>query len=371
MNKRFGISSLITASMLSLALLAPSASAQSAKRDIDHATFHGVNAGAPIWETNIRLNKQKIEEIASSGTRAIRVNFRLDHGYEQWDEELLKQYDYIINTARAADLQILGLMCNEATSGGQKGWNDTSKGAKNKYVQDFAKNAALLANRYKDSINTWEIWNEPGAWNNPNYVNDPQNAGITYILPEVYAHMLVETNLALRNSRNGNLIEKYDIKLVTGGLFAHDIAGNFSTGSPYIQDVYNQKKTFKAFQAKTGKKYPWDIFGYHFYISQGTKLDPAYLNRYFDDIIKTVRANGDKSNMLITEFGWPTISLDEEGQAENLAITYDVMESRDDVAGSYWYQWLDEPEERRGLIYDNVKNPKKAYIEFQKRCNQK
>ncbi|QDU34520.1 hypothetical protein KS4_25900 [Poriferisphaera corsica] len=335
------------------------------------STFHGINAGAPIWNGETKLTKYRIYQIASTGTRAIRINFRLD-GNKEWTPELLKKYDIIIRHAHNARFKILGLLCNESTPGGQRLWNTTSPSPNNQYVKDFSQNAALLVDRYKRYIKTWEIWNEPDAWTNINYRSNPRQAGGTYILPEVFAHMLVQTNLALRNNKRGNLINDYNIKLVTGGLFAHDINNTQNTAAPYLQSLYNQTTTFNQFKEKKQTPYPWHILGYHFYIDQGKKLNPKKLTSYLDAITKTARENHDSSLLLITEFGWPTNPPSEQIQAENLAATYDIFQQRNDILGSYWYQWTDEPTQARGLIKKNsIQYSKRALDIFRKYCKTK
>ncbi|QQE12510.1 hypothetical protein JD969_03295 [Planctomycetota bacterium] len=374
MTKMISSIRLVLILLVTLTLLPHTAHAQDNqdqnKQKFNPATFHGINPGAPIWDDKIKLTKTKARQIASTGTRAIRINFRLD-GHETWTPALLKKYDVIIRTAKSARFEILGLVCNEATAGGQKAWNDTSKGANNKFVNDFAANTALLAERYKHQIKTWEIWNEPDAWDNNKFRTQPQKAGLTYILPEVLAHMLVETNLALRNTKSGDLIKDHDIKFVTGGLFAHDIGGSFSTSAPYLQELYNQSAIFNDFKNKTGKAYPWDMLGYHFYIDQGKQLDAKKLGKYLNEITKTARKNNDPSNMLITEFGWHTDAISQDMQSTNLAITYNVLSKRKDIVGTYWYQWIDEPSQSRGLVKSNIKQPKKALKEFKARCQGK
>ena len=47
--------------------------------------FHGMNAGAVIWDGQILLTPQKASDIAVTGTNALRVNFRL-HGDVELDD---------------------------------------------------------------------------------------------------------------------------------------------------------------------------------------------------------------------------------------------------------------------------------------------
>jgi hypothetical protein len=199
----------------------------------------------------------------------------------------------------------------------------------NVYVNDFVNNAELLANRYKDQIKQWEVWNEPDAWSNPDYRNDPQHAGITYILPRVYANLFAQTYRRLNGGGN-SLLDDYGIALASGGLFAHDIGGSFSTSMPYMREVYNETATWDAFQADMGRRYAWDDFGYHFYINQGNPLSAGTLASYIDAVRSTKASNNDPADLVITEFGWQSdVGTNTEAfQRDNMATAYEIISRR-------------------------------------------
>ncbi|GAB4185861.1 MAG: hypothetical protein Kow00105_00270 [Phycisphaeraceae bacterium] len=328
-------------------------------------TFHGINAGAVIWNGQILLTQQKANAIAATGTNALRVNFRLD-GNPTWNASLLSQYDQIIANATNAGLEVLGLWSNETVYAGQDIWNDDPTGTGlNSYVNDFAQNALLLADRYKDTIKVWEVTNEPNAWAtaDPAY-NDPRFVGGTYILPSVYANILAETYKQLNFYNGRRLLDDYNIRLMTGGLLAHDIGGSFSTAMPYMQQVFDQDHVWNAFQNDTGRAYPWDLFGYHFYISQGSLVPTSQLQSYFNNVRATQAANGDPSDIVVTEWGWQTVGTNtQELQRDNMATAYDFMEAQLYIDSTYWYQWIDEPAGNWG-INDGAGNPKLSYYEF-------
>ncbi|MEL4881655.1 family 1 glycosylhydrolase, partial [Shewanella algae] len=83
-------------------------------------------------------------------------------------------------------------------------------------VQAFVDVSKTLMSRYGDRIKYWEIWNEPNAWTNGNYRNDPAHAGGTYMLPLVYSKLLAETYV-----QNKATITSHGLHLIAGGLFAH------------------------------------------------------------------------------------------------------------------------------------------------------
>lgn len=326
--------------------------------------FHGINAGAPVWNTAIQLTPQEAADIAATGTGSVRINFRLDAGATTWNATQLGYYDQVIQNARNAGLDVLGLFSNESVAGGQVAWNNDPNGdGLNSYVSDFANTAQLIVDRYKNEIKRWEVWNEANAWSNPNYVNDPLNAGGTYMLPRVYAQLLSQTYRQL-NTGGQTLLDDYNISLATGGLLAHDIGGSFSTAMPYFQEVYDQTSVWSSFQADTGINYPWEDFGYHFYISQGSLVSQTQLTNYFNAVRSTKAANNDLSDIIVTEFGWQTVgSNTEELQRDNMATAYDYLESQSDISGTYWYQWEDDPGENWGILYGNGAQ-KLSYQEF-------
>lgn len=326
--------------------------------------FHGLNAGAPVWNGSVIFSPQKAALFAATGTDAVRINFRLDAGATSWNSTQLALYDQVIANARNAGLKVLGLFSNETVAGGQAAWNtDPNGNGTNQYVTDFGNTALQLVDRYKNDVKQWEVWNEPNAWTNPNYQSDPANAGGSYILPRVYARMLSDTYRKL-NTGGQSLLNDHGISLASGGLFAHDIGGSFTTSMDYMQQVYNQNTIWNSLQSDAGRRYPWDDFGYHFYISQGSLVSPGQLASYFNDVRSKQALNNDPSDVVVTEFGWQTVgSNTEELQRDNMATAYDYLESRGYVSGTYWYQWEDDVTGAWGLIHNNSAH-KLSYNEF-------
>jgi hypothetical protein len=324
--------------------------------------FHGLNAGAPVWAGNVVLTPQKAQQLAATGTRSIRMNFRLDSGATTWTGTQLARYDQVIANARNAGLEILGLFSSETVAGGQAAWNDDpDNDGLNSYVSQFASTAQFLVNRYRDDIRKWELWNEPDAWTNPNYANDPKNAGGSYMLPRVYARLLSET---YRSLDSASLLGPQGARLMSGGLFAHDIGGSFTTAMGYMQQVYNQNDIWNAMQADFARRYPWDEFGYHFYISQGSLVSTSQLASYFNAVRSGQAMNSDPANMAVTEFSWQTAGGNtQELQRDNMATAYDFLEARSYIAGTYWYQWTDDVTGAWGLV-NGAGQPKLSYYEF-------
>lgn len=330
--------------------------------------FAGVNAGAPIWNGSILLDDALAADIAGAGCRAVRVNFRID-GHATWTPQHLAKYDAIIAAARARNLQVLGIIAYESLPGTQAQWNENyNTTGLNPYVYAFAETAWLLINRYKDDVKLFEIWNEPNCWSVPPGSN-PLNAGCYYIWPRIYANILAETYKRCLVGGGADFFEQQGIALVTGGLFAHDIGGGVNSAMPdYMNTVYGQSDIWNAFELHSGRRYPWDYFGYHFYIQQGEALLTSRLAAYFQNVRFWKSWYGDTTPIMVTEFGWNTQAVSAALQAENLTTTYDWLRAQPDVVAAYWYQWNDG-DGGWGLTY-SLGNPKLAYYAFAAQCGQ-
>ena len=328
--------------------------------------WHGLNAGAVVWNGATTFTENKASKISATGCRAVRINFRLDYPTRTtWDASLLATYDNIIDRADRHGLVVLGLLSNESVLRDQTQWNaPPDADGMNAYVPAFADTALLLIERYKDRGKRWKDWNDPSCWRNPNWFNDPQNAGCTYVLPPVYANLLAETYRICELTDDRKLLSDNGITLCSGGLLAHDIGGGFSTAMDYMQRVYDQTQVWNAFETEAGRRYPWDFFGYHYYLAGGTSITTSKLNAYFNAVRNTQSANNDPTPILLTEFGWNTASLSETLQRNNMRTAYDHMETLSYIAGTYWYQWTDEPFPNLWGITRTGEVPKLSHAEF-------
>lgn len=329
--------------------------------------FVGVNAGAPIWNGSILFSDALAADIASAGCHTVRVNFRLD-GNTYWTSAHLAKYDTIVQTAADHGLQILGLIAYEAVSGSQAEWNENyNTTGLNPYTYEFADAAYLLMNRYKDDIKVFELWNEPDCWSVPPESN-PLQPGCFYIWPKNYANVLAETYKKCINAGGVDFFIVHGISLTTGGLFGHDIGGSFSTSRAYFTSVFDQSSVWNAFEAFAGRRYPWDYFGYHFYLNGGSAVSTSELASYFSDVRAMKSLYNDDTPFMVTEFGWTTQGVGLQLQADNLGDSYDWMRTQNDIASAYWYQWNDgDPNGDWGLVY-SIGNPKPSYDEFAAQC---
>jgi hypothetical protein len=294
-------------------------------------SYYGGN-GPTVYGGQNGLTESYASTVDSARIGALRLDFRLD-GNDSWNDALFAEYDQYIAVAQEHGYQILGLVGSEAVAGDQTDWNsgydDTGYSP---YVQSFVGAAGTLMNRYGYVIKTWELWNEPNAYSNPDYANDPTNAGGSYILPQVYAKILAETYL-----QNQGVIAANGLQIVTGGLFAHDIGGSFSPATDYFEAVLGNG-VWDWMQANTGRRYPWDGAGYHIYIDQNGSTNGDHVMSYIDAIQALKVQYSDYTPLWITEFGWQTSNVSPDVQAANIDIALQTFESRGDVAATFVFK---------------------------------
>src|SRR5262249_48072316 len=152
------------------------------------------------------------------------------------------------------------------------------------------------------------------------------HAGGYYILPQVFAKLLSQTFVQAHST-----ITSKNLHLITGGLLAHNINGSFSAGTAYAEEVF-QKGPWDWMKAHYGRRYPWDGFGYHIYIDQGSTTTSQHILQYIDAIQAMKVKYSDSTPLWITEYGWSTNSVSEDVQAKNVETALGVFESRGDIA---------------------------------------
>ncbi len=314
--------------------------------------FVGVNAGAPISGSSILFTNAVAADIAASGCRFVRINF-ID-AMPGWDATRLARYDQIIANARNNNLEVLAIFSNETVAGySQAQWNQNyNTTGLNGYITQYASVAYMLINRYKDDVKLYELWNEPSCWaQDPNI--DPLNPGCSYIWPRIFANLMAETYKKCIEQGGPDFFSANGVSLVSGGLFAHDIGGsNPGSATYYAHNTYLQTDIWDAFESHalnpTGRRYPWDYFGYHFYIQQGSAVSTSELAKYFNNVSGSVYQRGihqeqllrgDSSKILVTEFGWTTQGVGDQGKADNLTTSFNWMRTQSYIAAGMWYQY--------------------------------
>ncbi len=289
--------------------------------------------GPSVYNMQNGLDDNYAQHVLQAGIGGLRMGFRIDTQTD-WNDALFAQYDAYMLQARAHGLEIMGIVLYESTTLGQHDWNDDpNNDGWNNYVTVFVDTVKQLMDRYGDQIKYWEIWNEPSCWSNSNYQTDPQNAGCYYILPRVYSRLLAEVF-----AQGQSVITSKGLHLVSGGLFAHDIGGGFQPAVDYMTEVYDLGP-WDWMQTNYGRRYPWDKFGYHIYIDQGSATSAAHIAQYLDAIEGLKNQRGDSAPIWMTEFGWSSQSnVSEDQQASNLDIALNLFESRSEVERTFMFK---------------------------------
>lgn len=314
-------------------------------------SFYGLSPGAT-------LDAATLEDIAAAGAGSVRIELR--GGAAGWDDATLAAYDAVVDAARAADLEPVGLLATGVVPGGQAAWNDDADGdGYNPYVEEFATTTAVLVDRFAGRISRWEIWTRPNCWTNPDYLLDPQAAGCTYVLPRVFATMLAE---AYR--RNRALVDVGAVSFTSGGLLTDD-SGPFFSAEDYLNELYAEP-AWDALEGDTGRRYPWERVGVQLYVDQLVPTDGALAGSYLDAIAAVAAARADTAFISITEVGWSSMLVGEDIQAENLTTAFELLASRPDIADASWSSYRDQPaaDGYVGLVTESGA-PKPALAAFQ------
>ncbi len=252
---------------------------------------------------------------ASAGVRWIREEFGGPSIEPEKGKPDFAFYDRLVAEARAAGLNIYGLMCYYPR------WTVPGTPEAN---LEFSRFAGELAERYKEDIRYWEIWNEP-------------NGGFYPWGEEQYfaLHRLCY-----------DAIKKADPSLQVIGCSS-------AAGDP----------DFIARAVKAGCRF--DIASSHPY--RTALVDPLLIRQ----LQETVKASGGKK-VWLTEMGWPTHTRggqSRQRQAEFLVRAYMDALSVPGVENLTWYDFIDdgadpaEMEHSFGLLTVD-RQPKPSFLAF-------
>lgn len=260
----------------------------------------------PYWpdvpDHGVCYTEQMAEDIRHLGAEWMRCEFICTR---QGDIDLAG-WDEIAQRAQRNGLRVIGLLDYSTLQGADK--NDW---ATPEYAQRFAERAAFIANRYKNQVRVWEIWNEP---NLPDF----------RLEPEPYANLLALTYRAIKAVDNRAIV-------CAAGLAGCWSGDNNLQAKQYLEDLY-ESAACKAFRAERGF-YPFDAVANHPYAWD--KPASKYMERALNDnVLSVMRRYGDAAKPIyITEVGWdvdpespttmgPNREENERRQAEWIAELY-------------------------------------------------
>lgn len=288
--------------------------------------------------------KKAVKLMRLAGIGMVRMDFLWQDIEPRQGEFEFRKYDYIVKVLTENKVAILGLL-NYSTSWAAAcaSWNCPP--ADN---QLFVRYAVTVANRYKDKIKYWEIWNEPDS--RTYWANQDGLKSYVVLLKEVY--------VALKRTVP-------DCKILNGGL---------ANGLSSVNWLY-----------ENGAKDYFDILNIHIFDSP---LIPGTVKRvaaYPRLAYKVMTRNGDGHKKIwVTEIGCPGVKKDivadvwwmgknpdEEQQAEWLESVFTELSREVQVEKIFWAFFRDCKEhwnngvDYLGLLrWDFSKKP--AFFSFRK-----
>ncbi len=166
---------------------------------------------------NLLLTATKCSQLVANGVGWQRIGMRLIPGHTNMDSTMLGYYDNVINTARAAGIQVLILVNNESYSGSQSAWDannneNTGGNGDNSYIDGWIANSFVpVVQHFHDRVKVYEIWNEPSTWSSH---SGNTYSGASFMYPSCYSWLLTKSWQQVHKVLNYS-----DCKVVSGGIF--------------------------------------------------------------------------------------------------------------------------------------------------------
>lgn len=273
---------------------------------------------------NRELPRRTAQMISAAGIQAVRFDFAWAQvqpgpGKYDWNE-----YDFATDLTQEFGLQVLGVL-DYGTPWAAKFPQAEEKVMAPPVSTKFAWYAYEAANRYKDKVRAWQIWNEQN--NTGSWQPAPDPVGYTDLLKHAY--------LAIKYADP-------EATVVLGGLGYHIGI----PPAPFLDAIY-----------RAGGKMYMDAVARHPYTSPDEGI-PVLLN-HIREIREVMVRNGDGNKQLwVTEYGWIATrkkqrSLD--NQAAWLAESFETMLSLENIGPLLWYNFRDDRGEDNPK-YDPIEN---------------
>jgi hypothetical protein len=325
------------------------------------------NSGNPI------LTPSMCSSLAGGKTGYIRMEFRLVNGNTSWNSTMLAYYDTVVNNAKNAGLEIIGLIDNTSWPGSQSdwianNWECAGGNGDNTYINNYAANAVVpIIQHFYNRINIFELWNEPNACTTCGGCGG--QLGGSYIYPSNFSQLLANSYADLEYAGLKNYVT-----ILSGGVFGHSIGGVHSyqnAGAKYIDDTYNtginNVGSFAYTKSHWGT-YPLDAIGQHIYIDQGGTTTSSAFQQYITFVQQAYQkyeGTGTSKKSMITEFGWTTASVSQSVQDQNLNTAFGVIENDyTSVSHAIWFDWQDGGAGNYGVLTSSGAH-KTAYPDYQ------
>jgi hypothetical protein len=326
-------------------------------------------------EGTVIQTPEQIALTGNAGARVVRLNFRLGNAAGWSSAALLAAYDTVVDNYRAAGIQVIGLINQEATRGYSQtdwtanNWEHAGGNGDNTFIQTAYVQGAVvpILQHFGDRVHYWELWNEPNAATSCD--RNGMCTGSSFIYPSNFAALLADSYTAVKDAAGLGL---GDVTLISGGLFGHSIGGAFSianAGATYLASTFATgiaHGTWRAFAAAHGGRYPLDAIGQHLYVDQNLIATEPDLTTYYAAVRTAVSPYEAPPPTMLTEAAWSTSVVAPEVQAENLDILFAATRSMGFVPGLTWFELQDVPP--AGLYFglaQAASTPKISYFHFQ------
>ncbi len=258
-------------------------------------------------------------ELISLGARWVRIEWKVSHDFAF--------YDPVIAALRAAGIQVL-LLVDYASVSGSPG-SSASAAEWSVYRSVFNQGLATIAQHYGDSVDAWQVWNEPDLFA-PGSGYDPG------VPAAEYGPMLEDSVTTIRGFSSR--------PVVTGGL---------ASGNPaYLTSVVASVGGLTV-----------DAVAVHPYGQRpGGYPDSTWGFGEMADLFDAYLAVG--LPLWVTEIG--ANSTDQSWQSGYLEATYELVEQDypSTVLRVFWFCWSDGMVTPFGLL-DSAGTPKTSYSSYQ------
>ncbi|EEF60689.1 hypothetical protein [Pedosphaera parvula] len=295
----------------------------------------GIDSGRVIDNSgNPLLTPAKAASLVREKVGYLRIEFRLIGTNTAWNDTMLGYYDTVVNNARAAGLQIIGLIDNTSWLGTQSEWNTNNYECQNgnglnNYINNYAGQAVVpIVKHFHDRVQLFELWNRPNYWTTH---KDCTYTGGTYLYPSCFSQLLANSyaNLEYKGL-------KQFVTIISGGVAGHSTGGIYSfqnAGAQYLKDTYNTGINHVGSFSYTRKRwgtYPLDAVGQQIYIDQGGPTSSNQFLQYINwvhDASTSFEGTAVTRKTIITGFGWNTSTIPAPLQNTNLNIALSVIQT--------------------------------------------
>ncbi|MBN1903016.1 cellulase family glycosylhydrolase [Candidatus Sumerlaeota bacterium] len=314
-----------------------------------HAFEVGIDTNAPISAITGDI-AAPAQTVADTGATFVRVNFILGPWSSPHDSTphgaanrtWFQTYDEIVNGFVNRGVKVYGLIGAEAVHSSASGLNEEQ------YVQDYKANFVEIVGHFKDRIRIFESFNEPNDW---------AGGGTAQVQPYWFARMLEEIYLGAKYEDGHSSETSWQVDLVSGPLFSHDLDNVAS----YLQDVIDagiNDLHWNEVLAKTGS-YPLDGLGYHIYVKQGSS-DPSEIRHAMKSNLDAVwnvftglEGEDIDKKIYVSELGWTTDYVTESVQADNLDTAFNYLRSDSRIQLGVWFCLKDFPGGHYGIFCES------------------